>query len=227
MHIGSIAGYLGALPYIFSNQRPFAGVRVHELSIVANWEVLGPFQIGTREHQWGADPLEAYGGFRNIPYDASISFPSSLNGTVRFNTIPASDADKKNGIQSRKISVIFPYVDWNGLQRSFGWSGLQFQAWIRGSLHVTTEARYRLWIGNAVEFYLNGICYDTGNLYDVDVLQFARGGVFINLSPGEHTLEIRVVNDIRAFGGQVPPKVDVQVALRKVAEDLVVAGYDA
>jgi hypothetical protein len=133
----------------------------------------------------------------------------------------------RNNLLNRRISVSFIDVNWDFLQNVFGWSALQFQAWIRGTIHIRHSGRYGLWIGNAVEFYLDGVYYDTGNLYETDVTVCSRGGVFLDLEEGEHLLEIRVVNDIRAFGGQVPPKVDVQVAVRKVDEVLVVADYDS
>ena len=211
---------------IFAEQSPYR-VEKDAITVGSDWQVLGPFQTGTREQQWGADPLEAYGGFSNITLDQSQSFPSSLNGSVYFGALQASPPILKNNFVSRKIPVSFPDIDWDVLQRPFGWSALQFQAWIRGSFHIHSEGRYGLWIGSAVEFYLDGIYYDVGNLYDANVLQFNRGGLFLDLSSGEHVLEIRVVNDIRAFGGQIPPKVGVQVALRKVTEDLVVADHDA
>ena len=209
----------------FAKQRPFV-IERDAIGIGNNWEVLGPFQSGTREQQWGADPLEGYGGFRNITFDETRSFPSSLNGSVYFGTLKASSLTLKYDIASRKIPVSFPDTNWEMLQKVFGWSALQFQSWIRGSFYVPGEGRYGVWIGSAVEFYLDGIYYDVGNLYDADVVQFNRGGLYLDLASGEHVLEIRVVNDIRAFGGRVPPKVEVQVALRKVTEDLVVADYD-
>jgi hypothetical protein len=226
--MGTLVLIISSLVFIiavFAKQRPFA-VEFDAISIGNSWQVLGPFQSGTREQQWGADPLEAYGGFRNITFDEAHPFPSSLNGSVYFDTLNASSITLKNKIVGRKIPVLFPDIDWEMLQKAFGWPALQFQAWIRGSFYISSEGRYGVWIGSAIEFYLDGIYYDVGNLYDADVVQFNRGGLFLDLSSGAHVLEIRVVNDIRAFGGQVPPKVEVQVALRKVTADLVVADYD-
>lgn len=194
--------------------------------IGSDWEALGPFQSGTREQQWSADPLEAYGGFSNITFDETRPFASSLNGSVYFGVLQSSSLIVKRNTVSRKIPVSFPDVDWDVLQGPFGWSALQFQAWIRGTFQIRCEGRYGIWVGSAVEFYLDGIYYDVGNLYDVDVVQFNRGGLFLDLCSGEHIIEIRVVNDIRAFGGQIPPRVEVQIALRKVVEDLSVAEYD-
>src|SRR5271169_3754385 len=170
------------------DQQKFLRFEQNEITIGSKWEVLGPFQSGTREQQWGADPLEAYGGFRNITFDKTCPFPSSLNGSVYFDTLTASSVALKNNIVSRKIPVSFPDVDWEMLQKAFGWSALQFQAWIRGSFYIPSEGRYGVWIGSAVEFYLDGIYYDVGNLYDANVLQFNRGGLFLDLSSGEHVL---------------------------------------
>jgi hypothetical protein len=208
-------------------QLPFGLQGKYDIDIGSNWYVLGPFQSGTREQQWGADPLEAYGGFRNLTSNDTQLFPSSLNGTVHFDTTTALPVVVEHGFLSRKVPVTFQDVNWTLLEKAFGWSALQFQAWIRGTIHVGVEGRYGIWIGSAVEFYLDGVYYDVGNLYDPDVVQYSRGGLFLDMKSGEHTLEIRVVNDIRAFGGQKPPRVEVQIAIRKVEEDLVVAHYES
>ena len=227
MLLRSIIDYTVTLVSFGFIQQSIFKLETNEATIGVNWEVLGPFQIGTREQQWGADPLEAYGGFRSIEYNDTLVFPSSLNGTVHFGRIIVSNLAEANGFVSSRIPVSFPQIDWKMLEKAFGWSGLQFQAWIRGSLHVHNQGRYGIWIGNAIEFYLDKVYYDAGNLYDTDVVQFNRGGVFVNLAPGDHILEIRVVNDIRAFGGQLPPKVEVRIAMRQAIEDLVVADYNS
>lgn len=52
---------------------PLSDVNIHH-----TWHVLGPFPIGTREAQWGADPLEVYGGFHKLQIDSEASFPSPM-----------------------------------------------------------------------------------------------------------------------------------------------------
>ena len=191
-----------------------------------DWEVLGPFQSGTREQQWGADPLEAYGGFRNLDFEDFREFPSTLNGSVRFSRAQARCGAGGPGAFSCTVPVVFDNVNWNGLRDTFGWSALQFQAWIRGTFTLHEEGRYGIWIGGAVEFYLDGQYCDVGNLYEADVLQYSRGGLFLDLSAGDHLIEVRAVNDIRAFGGQIPPKVEVHLGLKEVAEELVVESHN-
>jgi hypothetical protein len=196
--------------------------------IGSEWEVLGPFQSGTREQQWGADPLEAYGGFRNLGFDPLREFPSTLNGSVRFSRArtQASSASSNRNSFTSVVPVVLEDVDWHAMRDTFGWSALQFQAWIRGVITLREAGRYGVWIGGAVEFSLDGVNYDVGNIFEADVLQFSRGGLFLDLLAGEHVLEVRVVNDIRAFGGQIPPKVDVHLALREVGEELVVEEHN-
>jgi hypothetical protein len=196
--------------------------------IGTEWEVLGPFQSGTREQQWGADPLEGYGGFRNLGFDPVREFPSTLNGSVMFSRAQTQSSSVSTHCDSitSVVPVVFDDVDWHGLRDTFGWSALQFQAWIRGVITLHEKGRYAIWIGGAVEFNLDGVNYDVGNLYETDVLQFSRGGLFLDLAAGEHVLEVRVVNDIRAFGGQIPPKVEVHLALREVGEELVVQEHN-
>jgi hypothetical protein len=43
-----------------------AASRPSGITFSQQWDVLGPFQIGTREAAWGADPLELYGGFHDL-----------------------------------------------------------------------------------------------------------------------------------------------------------------
>jgi hypothetical protein len=216
-----------ALILLVAAEQASVRIEVNPIIIGSDWETLGPFQTGTREQQWGADPLEAYGGFSNITYDDREPFASSLNGTVYFRILTSSPPSIENNLVTQTIPVSFPDTDWKSLEKVFGWSALQFQAWIRGTIKIHHHGRYGLWIGNAVEFRLDGTYYDVGNLYDADIAQFTRGGLFLDLSSGEHILEIRVVNDIRAFGGQIPPKVEIHIAMREVREDLVVANYDS
>jgi len=214
------------LPILISIVAAVQHTFVHPRAVIgSNWEVLGPFQSGTREQQWGADPLEAYGGFRNIDSEDSREFPSTLNGSVRFSRVQAR-AGAGPGSLRCAIPVVFDNVNWHGLRETFGWSALQFQAWIRGTFIVHEEGRYGIWIGDAVEFYLDGLYWDVGNLYEADVLQYSRGGLFLDLSAGEHLIEVRVVNDIRAFGGQIPPKVEVHLGLNEVTEELVVESHN-
>jgi hypothetical protein len=211
---------------VFANQESFQ-IGNEAITISDDWQLLGPFQSGTREQQWGADPLEEYGGFHSLQYNPTQPFPSTLNGSVYFSRIPASAIKTRSDAIARTIEVSFPFLEWESLEKTFGWAAMQFQAWIRGRIHIQHKARYGIWIGNAVEFLVDGVYYDTGNLYETDILKYDRGGVFIDLSPGEHVLEVRVVNDIRGFGGQIPPKVLVQLVTRKVTEELVAADFDS
>ncbi|RIB19724.1 hypothetical protein C2G38_1245912 [Gigaspora rosea] len=90
--------------------------------IPKTWELLGPFPTGTREQDFGADPLEAYGGFKNLSFSETQSFPSELadNGTVKWSTI-LTNMDGSVG------PVHFKNMRWKFNRDPFGWAINQFQ----------------------------------------------------------------------------------------------------
>ncbi|KAF8938526.1 hypothetical protein BGZ58_000718 [Dissophora ornata] len=75
------------------------------VSVDRTWQVLGPFPTGMREQDFGADPLEAFGGFRSLSYDAEANYPSELakDGIVRWHT---TDMDNEGWIH-----VLYPEVE--------------------------------------------------------------------------------------------------------------------
>ncbi|KAK6341052.1 hypothetical protein TWF696_009361 [Orbilia brochopaga] len=184
------------------------------------WHQLGPFQIGTRETEWGSDPLERYGGFQALEPDGTSAFRSSLarNGTVEW-TLAAS-VDKRRRAVS--LSISFPDIDWDMMQSAYGWAGLQFQAWLRGHFDINPRMErdgcgFAIHTKQVQEFWVDGDHYFGGDVYG-----YGKAPVVLRLDKERkrHVIDIRVFNGIRMFGGRKPPKVDIELTLVHLCETL-------
>ncbi|KAI1516787.1 Peptidase-S9 domain containing protein [Pyrenophora tritici-repentis] len=186
------------------------------------WQVLGPFQIGTREATWGADPLEYYGGFRNLKYDAEATFRSALpaNGTASWNVTKALQTHSGDTAANASLSVTYSNVDWDFMRLIYGWAAVQYQAWARGELivegnktqHVIlhTDAILEYWVDD--EHYFGG-----------DYYRFRKAPPVLHLKPGSHTIDLRLARDVRAFGGILYPTIDVVVDVQQASGTLELA----
>ena len=135
-------------------------------------------------------------------------------------------------------------MDWDALRSVYGWSGIQYQAWVRGTLYVCRgDARgeeeeaapapaggltVTMDITGAGEFWIDG----KKQYFGGDFYGYRRAPAVVRLAPGKcrHTVDVRVTHDIRAFGGTMPPVlgVGVEVTFAKgiivaVSEQVVVA----
>ncbi|KAI5193509.1 hypothetical protein E4T38_09937 [Aureobasidium subglaciale] len=171
---------------------------------------------------WGADPLEFYGGFRNLEYDQEAKFPSSLapNATVSWFTVEAQQSSCDTLSAQLALSVAFPNVDLESLQRIYGWAALQYQGWARGLLHVNGPQSQTLTLAtdNLLEFYLDGVHHFGGDYY-----AFRKAPIVLHLEPGEHIIDLRLVRDVRAMGGVGSPTIDFQLEARASTKDLHIA----
>ncbi|KAI9877754.1 MAG: hypothetical protein M1830_002919 [Pleopsidium flavum] len=180
------------------------------INLSLDWEVLGPFQIGTREATWGADPLEDQGGFRALEYDAHAEFRSSLpsNGTVRWSRFQSKEVDSIGNASKASLTVSFPAVDWSFLQSVYGWAALQFQAWARGTITINADQTNSivLYVDNVLEFWVDGKSYFGGDFYS-----YRRAPLILHLEPGHHRLDVRLIRDVRAMGGTGEPNIQVRI----------------
>ncbi|KAF2146112.1 uncharacterized protein K452DRAFT_106041 [Aplosporella prunicola CBS 121167] len=192
-----------------SLQLPF--VEPPALSFSSLWQVLGPFQIGTREAAWGADPLEFHGGFRCLEYDRDVKFKSSLtpNATVAWSSLNATVATEGSDANA-SLDLSFPEIDWQFIQSIYGWSALQYQAWARGQIIVGAERPQTvlLYTDRVLEFWLDGKPYFGGDFY-----AYRKAPVVLYLVPGAHQLDLRLIRDGRAMGSVGDPTVQVDLAL--------------
>lgn len=185
-----------------------------------HWQLLGPFQIGTREALWGADPLELYGGFRNLTFDDRNQFPSSLpfNATVSWSNATAKLGDPDISSASAALSVKYPDVDWAFLQQVYGWAALQWQGWARGEIIVQREDPVSLALNaeNVLEYWVDDKQYLGGDFYG-----FKRAPLVLHLDPGVHKIDVRLIRDVRSMGGiTANPTVDVKLELQASSGDL-------
>lgn len=217
---------------ILTEQRPGA---TSSLEFSKIWQVLGPFQIGTREATWGSDPLELHGGFSSLEpgenlFSSSLAPLGQVSWSERQADVQVGKAPYK-GIEAEeksyttaKLSLSFPDVDWNLLQLVYGWSALQWQAWIRGTLIVQGDQALtiELSLPGILEFEIDGDRHFGG-----DYFAFARVPLVKALNPGSHMLNVRVVRDVRAMGAVGQPIVDLSFLAHQVSPSLHVLAGEA
>jgi len=154
------------------------------------------------------------GGFLNLSYDGEAQYPSELaqDGAVRWHV---TEMDSEGWIH-----VLYPDIDWKFNQQSLGWAFNQFQAWARSSFTVPPlsgmnhQGSSTKGNGNNNE----GLCSVTiqcENVGDFFVDNERLSGDWygygltrhtLRLRPGSrHVLSVRVVHEVRIFGGQVLP----------------------
>ncbi|KAF2688755.1 alpha/beta-hydrolase [Lentithecium fluviatile CBS 122367] len=192
------------------------------LSFSGSWKVLGPFQIGTREATWGADPLEYVGGFRALQYDPDALFRSSLptNGMARWNTTQATQTSTSPTYANASLSISYSNVDWDFLKVVYGWAAVQYQAWARGELTVRGNSTQSVILSTdaILEFWV-----DEAHYFGGDFFTFRKAPAVLHLNPGTHKIDIRLVRDVRAFGGILPPTIDVVVHAERATSILELA----
>ncbi|KAF2640474.1 hypothetical protein P280DRAFT_426472, partial [Massarina eburnea CBS 473.64] len=192
------------------------------LSFSSSWQVLGPFQIGTREATWGADPLEYAGGFRSLQYDPSARFRSSLpaNGTAKWNISEAIQTSTSAASTNATLGIAYSNVDWDFLKLVYGWAAVQYQAWARGTLTVSGNGTQHLilYTDAIIEYWVDHVHYFGG-----DFFTFRKAPPVLHLTPGTHQVDLRLVRDVRAFGGILAPTIDVTIHAELAAGTLELA----
>lgn len=166
------------------------------------------------EAPWGADPLEHYGGFRNLKQDENATFRSSIaiNGTVGWSSTVAKVSQPDGDHGTIELSLRFPELenDWEVLQSVYGWAALQWQAWARGEIAIRPETAgsFVLHAEDILEFWIDDVHYFGGDFYG-----YGRAPVTLRLEPGVHRIDARLLRDVRAFGAVGEPKIDVKLTL--------------
>jgi hypothetical protein len=149
---------------------------------------------------WGADPLEALGGFHSLQYRENDTFRSPLvtNGTLSWQKI-ALKCTNTHVSSYVELTINFAEVDWTTLRSVYGWAALQYQGWARGHLDVSGAfpRRIILFTDNVLEIWLNDVRVFGGDFYG-----FRRAPLIATLIPGRNLIEVRLVREIRSMGGE-------------------------
>jgi len=174
------------------------------------------------EASWGTDPLEYFGGFRNLTYDPKTTFRSSLptNGTATWSTITDTSITADSSSCSSSLKVSYANVDWAFLKEIYGWAAVQYQAWARGELDIGGKETQHIVLHTAgiLEYWIDDEHYFGGDYYG-----FQRAPPVLHLEPGTHRIDLRLVRDVRAFGGILEPIIDVVLHVQQVSGDLELA----
>ncbi|KAK5172574.1 uncharacterized protein LTR77_002694 [Saxophila tyrrhenica] len=183
------------------------------------WQILGPFEIGTREVTWGADPLEFYGGFHSLKYDPNATFRSSLvfNARTTWSKHDAKLSYKSNQASSAELDVAYPDIDWQWLRSTYGWAALQWQAWARGEIYVEHDFVDVLTLDTPglLEYWIDDQHYFGGDFYG-----YRTAPVTLHLSQGVHRVDVRLVRDVRAMGG-LDAYIKISLKLKRSTRGLV------
>ncbi|KAJ4340596.1 hypothetical protein N0V95_007444 [Ascochyta clinopodiicola] len=179
------------------------------------------FQQHMAQATWGADPLEVDGGFRSLDYDPAATYKSSLpaNGTAYWN-ITTADTSSDTISANASLRVSYPNVDWDFLKTIYGWASVQYQAWARGELIVGgNETQHIILHTDALlEYWIDDTHYFGGDFYT-----YRNAPPVLHLDPGSHRIDLRLVRDVRAFGGILEPTIDVVVGVEQVSGSLDLA----
>ncbi|CAG8515817.1 2966_t:CDS:10 [Funneliformis caledonium] len=180
----------------------------------AHYQFISKKQLLTKPKFWedfGADPLEAYGGFSKLKYSKEQVFPSELanNGIINWSKIQSNEDGSVGPID-------FNNIRWDFNKKSLGWSISQFQLWARGYF-TTPEFFSEQKIPILVQCHNIGDFYINNQRFHGDWYNYRTSYNILYLTPNtRYTVDVRVVNEIRIFGDKVPPRIKFDCELRNL-----------
>ena len=170
--------------------------------------------------------MEFLGGFRDLAYDKETNYPSSLapSGRVSWSTHQLERSSTYGEVAEASLLVSFPDIDWTFLQSVYGWAALQYQAWARGHLTIAANAARSIifYADNVLEFWVDDQHYFGGDYY-----AYRRAPPVLHLSPGSHSVDIRLIRDIRVMGGIGEPKTSITLKAEGSNSSLALVVYKA
>lgn len=150
------------------------------------------------------------GGFRFLEYDSQSKYNSSLgtNGEVGWSIRQAHGSGSAPNAAKVALTVGFNDIDWPFLQSIYGWAALQYQAWARGNLVVEGDNPRSVifYTENVLEFWVDSEPFFGGDLYT-----YRRAPLVLNLKPGNHRIDFRLIRDVRIMGGVGEPKISISL----------------
>ena len=154
-------------------------------------------------------------------YNKSSTYHSSIgvNATVGWSLQHVDALSQDANFVEAKITFAFPEIDWTFLQSIYGWAALQYQAWARGQIviHAGQSKTVLLYTDNVLEYTVDGEHYFGGDFY-----AYRRAPLVLQLTPGVHQLDVRLIRDVRAMGGVGKPLLHVNIKVELSTNDLVV-----
>lgn len=166
--------------------------------------------------------MEFVGGFRQLHYDPEAEFRSSLptNGMAKWNITQATQTSSSALSTNATLSIAYSNVDWDFLKVVYGWAAVQYQCWARGELIVSgSEIQHVVLYTDAIlEYWIDDVHYFGGDFYT-----YRKAPPVLHLAPGTHRIDLRLVRDVRAFGGILAPTIDVLVDFRQTTGTLELA----
>jgi hypothetical protein len=159
------------------------------------------------------------GGFRTLRYDTNAEFRSSLpaNGTAKWNVTEATKITTSPTSVEASLSISYSNVDWDFLKVVYGWAAVQYQSWARGELtvHGNGTQSVILYTDAILEFWVDDVHYFGGDFFTL-----RKAPPVLHLTPGIHTINLRLARDVRAFGGILAPSIDVIIRAEQASGTL-------
>ena len=156
-----------------------------------------------------------------MQYDESARFESSLakDGVVCWSRIPA-DVSNEHELSARaRLTVEFRNIDWTLLRAVYGWSAMQYQAWTRGYLDIRGAEKKPILVytDDILELRIDGKLHFGGDVYS-----YRNAPIVLLLGSGRHTIDVRLIRDLRAMGGDENPRIEVLLCFQRSMSELAV-----
>jgi hypothetical protein len=143
-----------------------------------------------------------------------------VNGTAAWHTTTATQVATSPSSANATLSISYSNVDWDFLKVVYGWAAVQYQAWARGQITVNSNstAPVVFYTDTVLEFWIDHVQYFGGDMYT-----YRTAAPVVHLTPGHHTIDLRLVRDVRAFGGILEPTVDIVIHAEQTSGTLELA----
>ena len=161
--------------------------QLRDIPIPSEWQVLGPFPVGTRE---SGDSLEAYGGITKIGKDMlerkkrgervddeMYASEYAFGGYTTWMSVLASDEASVGPI----VYDDEEKFGWSIIRGFYGWAANQWQGWAVSSIEVPSGGNYAVRCSHTSDFYLND------NHFFGDLYGYGNSWTLVNLPSGNYT----------------------------------------
>ena len=149
------------------------------------------------------------------------------NGQVSWSTThltsldsiePSIEFSGSQGVRA-SLDVGFPAIDWELLRSIYGWAAIQWQAWARGTLTCNTTGNTVICfhVEDVLEFWM-----DDKQYFGADYYAYRRQPLILRLDAGIHIVNIRLVRDVRLFGGTGQPNLSIHFTAAIVEDALLI-----